>query len=119
MSTDKLMKLKVILKFVQETPTDEEHCIKIIFIGSDQSTPNSDFGGSEIIINMSEELSISTEYPVAQPGFPKREQFRHGFDIVSSPIMSHRLQIDYVKEQYDALHNERNIKVSINVRQTS
>ena len=101
------------MKFNQEAHTDEDHCIEIIFFLSGQSTPTSDFGGSEIIINLSEDLLFSSEYPVAQPGFTKRGQFRHGYDIVSSPFMPNHLKMDYVTEQDDALHTKRNIKVSI------
>lgn len=101
------------MKFQQEASNDEKHCIEIIFFQNDQIPPNSDFGGSEIIINMSEELSLSSVYPVVQPGFPRRGEFRHSFDIVSPPFTPDPLEMDSLNEQYDVMHNKRNTKVSI------
>ena len=103
----------VIIKFGQEAPKDEEHCIEIIF-SNDQTIPQSNFRGSQLIIkDWVDGLPISTEYPIAQPGFPRRGQFRHGFDIVSSPIIHKHLKIDLLTEQYNAMHSKRDIKVSV------
>ena len=62
---------------------------------------------------MSGGLSLSSEFPVAQPGFPRRGEFRHGFDIVTAPFMPKPYKIDSLTEQYDPIQNIRNIKVSI------
>ena len=57
-------------------------------------------------------------YPVVQPGFPRRGEFRHGFDIVSSLLMPNALKMDILTEQHNAMHNKRNIKVSIRLKPT-
>ena len=101
------------MNFKQKTSNDEDHCIEIIFL-HDQRTPQSNFGGSELIIkDWVDEFSIPSEHPIAQPGFPKRGQFRYGFDIVSSPIMHNHLKMDPLTEQYDAMHSKRDTRVSI------
>ena len=88
----------------------------MIFLqNEDSTTPQSCFGGSEIIINLSEQLSISSEYPIAQPGFPTRGEFRHGFDIVTPPLLSDPLASGNLSEQYDVLHSKRSMKVRISL----
>ena len=62
---------------------------------------------------------IMYQYPIAQPGFPVRGQFRHGVDIVSAPtidpILDSYLEIDPLTQQYNVMHSKRDIKVSISV----
>ena len=50
---------------------------------------------------------------MAQPGFPKRGEFRPGFDIVTAPFLPNQYVIDSLTVQYDIIHNDSNIKVSI------
>ena len=107
----------IILNLEQESPKHDEHCIKVIFLqNEDLITPQSCFGGSEIIINLSGRPSISSECPMAQPGFPTRGEFRHGFDIVIPPILNDPLGGGNLSEQYDALHNKRSKIVSISLK---
>ena len=106
----------IILNLEQESPKHDEHCIKVIFLqNEDSTTPQSCFGGSEIIINLSGQQSISSEYPIAQPGFPTRGEFRHGFDIVTPPFLNDPPVGGNLYEQYDALHNKRSEIVSISL----
>ena len=114
-STDK--ETRHFFNLEQESPKLDKHCIKVIFLqNEDLITPQSCFGGSEIIINLSGRLSISSEYPIAQPGFPTRGEFRHGFDIVIPPILNDPLGGGNLSEQYDALHNKRSKLVSISLK---
>ena len=55
----------------QEAPSDEEHCIQVAFF-QDGPIPITEFGGSEIIINLSGHPLSSTEFPVAQPAFQEQ-----------------------------------------------
>ena len=79
------------------------------------SFPKSNFGGTEIIINLSGVFLLS-EYPLAQPGFFRRGEFRYGFDIVTSPFIPTPLKMDYLAEQYDVIHKKRDIKVNMKLK---
>ena len=101
----------MILKLEQESTKHDEHCIEVIFLQN--AMPQSSFGGSEIIINLSGQHLMSSEYPIAQPGFPTRGKFRQGFDIVTPPFLPDPLAGGNLSEQYDVLHTKRSMKVSI------
>ena len=104
----------MILKLEQESTKHDEHCIEVIFLQNEQSTmPQSSFGGSEIIINLGGRHLMSSEYPIAQPGFPTRGKFRQGLDIVTPPFLPDPLAGGNLSEQYDVLHTKRSMKVSI------
>ena len=96
----------------QEASSDEEHCIQVAFFHSG-SIPIPEFGGSEIIINLSGHPLSLSEFPVAQPAFHERGEFLPHFDIVIPPLPpSHNLSsTDLLTEQYNAMKSKRHIKV--------
>ena len=101
------------MKLEQESPRHDEHCLEVIFFKNEQSTtPQSSFGEGKIIINLSGQQSISSDYPIAQTRFPRRGEFRQGFDIVAPPFLPDLLASGNLSEQFDVLHSKRSMKVS-------
>ena len=86
----------------------------MIFYRGNESLDDTNFRGSEIIVNLSDvPLSFDASAPVVQSNF-QRGTFRHNFDVVMAPVKTDPVVgagTDPATERYNVMQGQRNGKV--------
>ena len=99
----------------QESTSNDDYCVEVIFCEGSESLDTNNFSGSEIVINLSNDpTSFDSSAPVIQPNFQKGT-FRHNFDVVLAPVKTNLVLgagTDPATERYNVMQGQKNGKVS-------